>query len=87
MHAPPARTQVTPQKAGAYFHKIQCFCFEEQRLLPGEEIDMPVFFYIDPELATDRRLRGVSSLTLSYTFFRSGDQRIPEAPEMGPPVA
>ena len=87
MHTPLARTQVTPQKAGAYFHKIQCFCFEQQRLLPGEEIDMPVFFYIDPELATDRRLRGVSSLTLSYTFFRSGDQRIPEAPEMGPPVA
>lgn len=82
-----ATYNVQPNKAGSHFNKVQCFCFEEQRLLPGEEIDMPVFFYIDPELATDRRLRGVSSLTLSYTFFRSGDQRIPEAPEMGPPVA
>lgn len=78
---------VAPQKAGAYFHKIQCFCFEEQMLQPGEEVDMPVFFYIDPALATDRRLRGVSTLTLSYTFFKSGDARMPAAPDLGPAVA
>ena len=48
---------VSPQKAGLYFHKIQCFCFEEQRLLAGETIDMPVFFYIDPDFADDPKVR------------------------------
>ncbi|XP_068640051.1 cytochrome c oxidase assembly protein COX11, mitochondrial isoform X2 [Aristolochia californica] len=47
---------VTPMKAAIYFNKIQCFCFEEQRLLPGEQIDMPVFFYIDPEFETDPKM-------------------------------
>ncbi|KAK9094478.1 hypothetical protein Scep_025947 [Stephania cephalantha] len=61
---------VTPMKAGVYFNKIQCFCFEEQRLLPGEQIDMPVFFYIDPEFETDPKLEGVNNLILSYTFFK-----------------
>ncbi|KAH7423851.1 hypothetical protein KP509_12G077100 [Ceratopteris richardii] len=65
---------VTPMKAGAYFNKIQCFCFEEQRLLPGEKIDMPVFFYIDPEFATDRKMNDVNNLILSYTFFKVEDQ-------------
>lgn len=50
---------VSPQKAGLYFHKIQCFCFEEQRLLAGETIDMPVFFYIDPDFADDPKVRRV----------------------------
>jgi len=48
---------VSPQKAGLYFHKIQCFCFEEQRLLAGETIDMPVFFYIDPDFSDDPKVR------------------------------
>ncbi|KAK9109762.1 hypothetical protein Sjap_017822 [Stephania japonica] len=61
---------VTPMKAGVYFNKIQCFCFEEQRLLPGEQIDMPVFFYIDPEFEMDPKLEGVNNLILSYTFFK-----------------
>lgn len=65
---------VTPMKAGAYFNKIQCFCFEEQRLLPGEKIDMPVFFYIDPEFATDPKMDNVNNLILSYTFFRVEDE-------------
>lgn len=65
---------VTPMKAGVYFNKIQCFCFEEQRLLPGEKIDMPVFFYIDPEFATDPKMDNVNNLILSYTFFRVEDE-------------
>jgi len=65
---------VTPQKAGLYFNKVQCFCFEEQRLRPGEEIDMPVFFYIDREFATDPNMRDIESLTLSYTFFKVNEE-------------
>ncbi|XVF69187.1 hypothetical protein PTKIN_Ptkin11bG0060300 [Pterospermum kingtungense] len=61
---------VTPMKAAVYFNKIQCFCFEEQRLLPGEQIDMPVFFYIDPEFETDPRMDGINNIILSYTFFK-----------------
>ncbi|CAG9460088.1 unnamed protein product [Pedinophyceae sp. YPF-701] len=60
---------VVPNKAGVYFNKIQCFCFEEQRLKAGESIDMPVFFYLDPELATDARMNDVKDIILSYTFF------------------
>ncbi|CAI9753252.1 unnamed protein product [Fraxinus pennsylvanica] len=63
---------VTPMKAAVYFNKIQCFCFEEQRLLPGEQIDMPVFFYIDPEFDKDPRMDGINNLILSYTFFKEG---------------
>merc|ERR1712059_108117 len=62
---------VVPFEAGAYFNKIQCFCFEEQRLNPGEEVDMPVFFYIDPDFATDPYLENCNEITLSYTFFES----------------
>ena len=62
---------VVPFEAGAYFNKIQCFCFEEQRLNPGEEVDMPVFFYIDPDYETDPFLKDTNEITLSYTFFES----------------
>lgn len=62
---------VTPVEAGAYLNKIQCFCFEEQRLEPGEEVDMPVFFYFDPEYAEDPRLENVEDVSLSYTFFEA----------------
>ena len=62
---------VQPSQAAFYFHKIQCFCFEEQRLEPGEEVDMPVFFYIDPEFVQDPSLQGVHDISLSYTFFES----------------
>ncbi|KAL8472367.1 hypothetical protein ACS0TY_029548 [Phlomoides rotata] len=61
---------VTPMKAAIYFNKIQCFCFDEQRLLPGEQIDMPVFFYIDPEFETDPKMNGINNIILSYTFFK-----------------
>lgn len=64
---------VAPQQAGAHFNKVQCFCFEEQRLLPGEAVDMPVLFYVDPAIEDDQRLDGVDTLTLSYTFFLVDD--------------
>ncbi|KAL2630684.1 hypothetical protein R1flu_015370 [Riccia fluitans] len=61
---------VAPMQAGIYFNKIQCFCFEEQRLRAGEKIDMPVLFYIDPEFAEDPKMDNINSLILSYTFFK-----------------
>jgi len=64
---------VNPARAGLYFHKIQCFCFEEQRLKPHEEIDMPVFFYVDPSILADPAMAGVRTISLAYTFFRTGD--------------
>lgn len=66
-----ATYNVTPNKAGVYFHKIQCFCFDEQRLRPHEQVDMPVFFYIDPEFLKDPTMSDVTNICLSYTFFRS----------------
>jgi cytochrome c oxidase assembly protein subunit 11 len=70
-----ATYNVYPPKAGLYFSKIQCFCFEEQRLGPNEEIDMPVFFFIDPEFCKDPAMASVQNITLSYTFFKTGDER------------
>lgn len=68
---------VQPPEAGIYFNKIQCFCFEEQMLNPGEEIDMPVLFFIDPDIVDDPRLDGVDDITLSYYFFEA-QSAIPE---------
>ncbi|XP_068610352.1 cytochrome c oxidase assembly protein COX11, mitochondrial [Brachionichthys hirsutus] len=62
---------VVPFEAGQYFNKIQCFCFEEQRLNPHEEVDMPVFFYIHPDFTEDPRMAEVDTITLSYTFFEA----------------
>ena len=69
-----ATYNVYPPKAGLYFNKIQCFCFEEQRLEAKEEIDMPVFFYIDPEIVDDPAMSNVGNITLSYTFFKTGHE-------------
>lgn len=68
-----ATYNVHPPKVGLYFQKIQCFCFEEQRLLPGETVDMPVFFFIDPEIMKDPQVGYVRSITLSYTFFQTDE--------------
>lgn len=66
-----ATYNVVPFQAGQYFNKIQCFCFEEQWLNPHEEVDMPVFFYIDPEFDDDPHLARVDEIVLSYTFFKA----------------
>lgn len=66
-----ATYSVTPGQVAPYFSKIQCFCFEEQRLNAGETVDMPVFFYIDPEFARDINMKGIETVTLSYTFFKA----------------
>uniref|UniRef100_A0A803M4Z2 Cytochrome c oxidase assembly protein CtaG n=1 Tax=Chenopodium quinoa TaxID=63459 RepID=A0A803M4Z2_CHEQI len=64
----------TQREAAVYFSKIQCFCFEEQRLLPGEQVDMPVFLYIDPEFETDPRMDGINNMILWYTFFKISEE-------------
>jgi cytochrome c oxidase assembly protein subunit 11 len=68
-----ATYNVYPPKMGLYFQKIQCFCFEEQRLLPGETVDMPVFFFIDPDMLDDPQVSYVTDVTLSYTFFQTDE--------------
>ena len=65
---------VTPFKAGAYFSKVQCFCFEEQVLEPGESIEMGVSFYIDPDILVDRNLDDIKTITLSYALYRATDE-------------
>ena len=66
-----ATFNVEPEQAGPYFNKVQCFCFTEQTLAPGQEVRMPVLYYIDPAALDDPNMEGVEQITLSYTFHRA----------------
>ncbi|EKX46966.1 hypothetical protein GUITHDRAFT_107319 [Guillardia theta CCMP2712] len=77
-----ASYNIQPEGAALYFNKIQCFCFEEQMLKPNEKIDMPVFFFIDPDFLMDKNMNAVDTITLSYTFFKAGDSDAPEVAGM-----
>lgn len=66
-----ASYNVTPYQAGGFFTKIDCFCFEQQVLAPGERVQMPVTFYVDPAIVADRDAKFVHTITLSYTFFET----------------
>lgn len=70
---------VLPENAAPYFHKTQCFCFGRQILGPGDEAHMPVAFFIDPKIVDDPDLKGIRTITLSYTFFKADSKALEDA--------
>jgi cytochrome c oxidase assembly protein subunit 11 len=79
-----ATYNVTPHKVGPYFQKLECFCFQDRTLQPGETMELPVIFYVDPALATDKNVKEVREVTLSYTFFEAGSRALADAQAGGP---
>jgi cytochrome c oxidase assembly protein subunit 11 len=78
-----ASYNVTPPTTGAYFQKINCFCFTEQTMKAGETREMPVVFYVDPALAQDAEQNGLNTITLSYTYFPVRQEPVASAPGSG----
>jgi cytochrome c oxidase assembly protein subunit 11 len=75
---------VVPELAGRYFTKIECFCFKEQTLAAGSSIEMPVTFFVDPKIVDDEDTKNISEITLSYTFYRTGEEPgVAAAPDGG----
>jgi Cytochrome oxidase assembly factor len=78
---------VTPMEAGAYFNKVECFCFTETTLQPGETLEMPVVFFIDPEITKAEETKNIKTITLSYTFYPSQPSKpVAAVQEKGKPV-
>ena len=82
-----ATFNVTPDQAGGFFNKVQCFCFTEQRLEPGESVEMPVSFFIDPAIVKDMDGAQIRNITLSYTFFPVDQPKVKAAAEKPAEVA
>jgi cytochrome c oxidase assembly protein subunit 11 len=82
-----ASFNVTPEFAGAYFYKIQCFCFNDTTLKPGEKLEMPVVFYIDPAIVKAEEAKGLKAITLSYTMFQVPGEKVSAAESKSKTVA
>ena len=74
-----AAFNVAPDLAAPYFDKLQCFCFTEQKLDPGESVEMPVTFFVDPSILKDHDAKDIAEITLSYTFYSSLNQKTADA--------
>lgn len=82
-----AAYNVVPESAGPYFQKLQCFCFEDQVVQPGETIEFPVQYFLAPEIETDREGRGIQEITLSYTFYPTAGFQARQVAELAAPVS